>query len=301
MNNSKFSIALVISILALLFYAFISFMGMVYWQNGKITLALLLAIALVAVVLCCVVMMCKGRATRWKRIGTASQVFFGLIILVALGVSTIPFTHFMNMLEHKQKVTLAFDEAVRCSTEMDSCYDAYVEKRCDEYHNRLASLKVAQSTNPTEYAEVIGFAGGDSPVEKVQYLERGLEQALKGDSLESTRVKKNEWAQEVRNFSMWNIATIANLNSLDEKMAQWRDRYAELSRYRTRGVDYPEFTYNNYNTKTAELKAMITKVGGPGWVAILAALICFGLLLLPYFLTKRDLAAKESTIKEEAI
>ena len=65
MNNLKFNFAAVISIIVLLFYSYVVFMGLVYWLDGKIWKGVLYTVLLIAVVLVCVFFMCKARATRW--------------------------------------------------------------------------------------------------------------------------------------------------------------------------------------------------------------------------------------------
>ena len=51
MNNTKFNFAAVISIIVLLFYSYIVFLGLVYWLDGNKWKGLLYTLILIAVII----------------------------------------------------------------------------------------------------------------------------------------------------------------------------------------------------------------------------------------------------------
>ena len=61
MNKTRFNFAAVFSIMVLLVYAFIAFMGLIYWKNGELTIPLLLTLGGIAVVILCLYVMCVGK------------------------------------------------------------------------------------------------------------------------------------------------------------------------------------------------------------------------------------------------
>ena len=103
MNRSKFNFAAVFSLMVLLGYSYLMFMGLVYWREGSIAVPLLITIGFIALVVACLVIMCMSRATRWKRIGSIGQAIFGTIILLAFIASAIPFTNFMDVVASQNR------------------------------------------------------------------------------------------------------------------------------------------------------------------------------------------------------
>ena len=71
------------------------------------------------------------------------------------------------------------------------------------------------------------------------------------------------------------------------------DIYSKLSKnaHGYKGdTNYPAFTYEKFSNQNSKLKSMLTTMSMPSVISIIAALVCFAFMLLPYYLVEKDLA-----------
>lgn len=299
METSKFSFALVFSVIILLAYSYIMFLGMVYWQNGKIVLPAVLAAAFIAVVLACVIVMCKAKATRWKRIGNLGQVLFGTIILVAFLFSAAPFTNFMDVLGKKGTFETEINNVMTTAEELDSEYMAYAEERLDNYERRLESISAGKNIRPTDYEQYLGRAGGSTDREKIHHLTNSLRMKLLPDSLTDVQIERENWLMNASRMSVWNVMLPSNIAKINAEVSRWTDNYIRLSENTYEGEEAAAFQYPQFKTSLQTLTDQYVKLHVPSLLAILLALLCFFIMLLPYWITERDAAAKETGVLYE--
>ena len=297
MNNTKFNFAAVISIIVLLLYSYVVFMGMVYWKDGHIVLGLICSILLIAVVLACVVVMCKARATRWKKLGNIGQFLFGGIILMALIISSMPFAHFFNLLSKQKEINQSFEHAYTYATQINKAYTNYVETRKDKTREFLNNLDVTKGKdNPKLYRDVFAMPGG-SHSDKINRMITSLERTLLPDVLIKANEQNATRLKEGSKMSVWNVAMPNYINSMNEGVNKNVNTYTELSKkaHGYKGDNNSEpFKYEEFSNQNLKLKSMLTTMSMPSIISIIAALLCFGFMLLPYYLVEQDLAAGTS-------
>ena len=83
-GQKKFSWAMVLALIAVLFFAYIAFLGMQYHEMSESNTPICYAIGILLIVSLCCFGMCYGRATRNKLLGGGVQIFLGIIIFVTL-------------------------------------------------------------------------------------------------------------------------------------------------------------------------------------------------------------------------
>ena len=289
--NKKFSFSLVFSIVVLLAFAYITFLGLVYWREGNLSIPLLMVTGLIAVVLLCVVVMCKAKETRWKNIGTFGQIFFGIIILVSFLLSSVPFTNFLRVRHDKDDISEKVNAACEAAIAMDEAYSQYVEQRITDYQDNLNLMVMGKNIRPTEYVECVAGATGNTDKEKIDALTKSLRMKLMPDSTAVVVAERQEWITNAKEVKILNPLTPANINIVDQQVNGWLDNYQELSSIRYKGEDTQGFEYSQFESKLKQLTDTYTKFRFPSIWAILIAIACFGIMLLPYFLAEGDLAA----------
>lgn len=288
--GSKFNFAVVISVIVTLIYSYFVFMGAVYWCNGDWLRAMLLALGFIFMVVGCVMIMCMGRAARWKSVGIAAQVMFGLIALVILLLSAVPFSHFFSMMDKKQAITDSFEQTRTYAEGIENAYSDYIVQREEKMNNFLNTVEAGKGkANPAEYKKVFGKGAT-----KQNYQEQ-FNMLLKLSPADSiAHVRQMAWLNEAAGMSIWNINTPKNLAMLNEAVNKWLESYVEKSK----NVAYPDegyepFSYQEYNQSSQGLTSLLTSMEFPPvWWSIIIALVCFGCILLPYFLTDTSRAAK---------
>lgn len=297
--NKKFSFSLVFSIVVLLAFAYITFLGLVYWRSGNLSTPLLITAGLIAIVLLCVIIMCKAKETRWKNIGTFGQVYFGFVILTVFLLSAVPFTNFLRVRHDQKDISDKVKEACDAAIAMDEAYVNYVEQRIANYQDNLNLMAMGKDISPTEYNECVAGATGDTDEEKIAALTKSLRMKLLPDSTAVIVAERQDWITNAKEVKILNPLTPANINTVDQQVNGWLENYQELSSVRYKGEETQGFEYTQFESKLKQLTDTYTKFRFPSVWAIIVAVVCFGIMLLPYFLTDKDLAGAEGKKKKK--
>lgn len=278
----------------LLAYSYFAFMGLVYWREGDIILPIILVVAFIAIVLLCLTIMCKSRATRWRRIGSIGQVVFGTIIFVAFLVSAVPFTNFLDVLAQQKKFSTEIDNVLESAQQLDTEYQDYVDQRLDNYEEALRLVSRGRDINPAEYTRLLGNAAGNSDEQKIRNLSKSLRRKLVPDSISEVQEERQFWVGSAHDMSVWNIMLPRNIAKINEQVEGWSVNYTELSDFSYAGEDTEPFEFEEFESDLTTLTKRYTKLHMPTPLAIIVSLLCFAIMLLPYFMTERDVAGRVS-------
>lgn len=272
MRYFRMNWAVILAMIVLLGFTYISFMGSLYskYTGGDLLRAGLYALGVILLVSICVVIMCASRATRWKEIGTVGQIGFALVILVVFGISAIPFTGFMKAIEKKKEIRDRISHVKQVAENVDSIYNSYAESRVADYEQwlRADSLRCA-------VVEGMDFE------QKVANLKTSLENHLKPQSLTKCQNDRKTWLLEMEKMSVWNVYLPKNLKVLSNSVNDWVSGYVELSDVSFDGNRPTLFKYESIDEDSLKELGEINI----SWVAVLAALLSFFIMLVPYLIT----------------
>lgn len=290
MEKSRFNFAWVAAVIALLAFSYISFLGLVYCQFFGVGLCVLITLALDALIVFCVRLMCKAKHTRWLRLGLLGQMGFGLIVLVLLLGSSVMFAHFTRIIKERETIQNTYAAAVADAQSLGEKYDAYVDERCSYY---VASLKVLKASSP-EYKTLfnnsiaLGYAK-DTIIDKcVNNLHNLLKGSTDSGDLET---KREQWLSNI-SASVWNLSLPSNIRDITYTVNRWIDNYKELSSKRYTGeVNVQTFEETSFNENVAKLQSLCTIITWPSLLSIILAIISFGLILLPWIVTPKNIAS----------
>ena len=280
MRDFKVNWAVILALIVLLGFTYFAFMGVLYnkYVNGDLWKAGLFAGLVILIVAVCVVIMCVSRATRWKEIGTAGQVVFAVIILAVFGVSAVPFTGFMKAIDSKQEISDAIHNTKTLADEIDQSYNGYVDNRIITYDHWLHA-------DSTRYEN----AAGKNDSVKMANLTTSLRNRLQPQSLAKCQSDRQLWLSTVQGMSVWNIMLPKNLDMLNNAVKEWKEEYVTLSDISYDGNPPELFDYKVYDENP------LKELGefNISWVAIVAALLSFFFMLLPYIVTQPFIGSKE--------
>ena len=286
MEKAKFNFAWVAAIIALLAFSYISFMGLVYCQFYGVGLCVLVTLALDALIIFCVRLMCKAKHTRWLRLGLLGQIVFGLIVLVLLLGTSVMFAHFTRIVNQREIIQNTYVAAVEDAQNMGEKYDAYVNERCASYSSALKNLSSSSANYKSLFSNSLslGFSKDAIITKCVDYL-RNL---LKGSNENSDILsKRSQWLENV-SASVWNLSLPSNIRDITQSV----NKCKELSSKRYTGeIDVLTFEDSSFNKNVSSLKELCTKIGTPSILSIILALICYGLILLPWIVTPKNIAS----------
>lgn len=287
--RSKFNFGAVIALIVLLVFSYITFLGLVYWKNGEIIMPIVIVTCLILIVVSCVMAMCASKATRWKGTGLAGQIVFGLIILATFLFSAVPFTNFMDVISNQQKIKCEIKTMMISAGELDSSYINYANRRLNNYEDRLKLISKGKKIQPSVYSECLRGAAGNSDDEKINSLVKSLKRKLLPDSIRATQAERRLWLEKSSEMSVWNVKLPSNIAKIAAEVERWTDNYGELSQIIYSGENAQPFTYEPFSTAIEELAANYTQFHRPNLISIIAAIICFAIMLLPYWLTEKSI------------
>ncbi len=169
-------------------------------------------------------------------------------------------------------------------------YDSYVEARCTSYRESLSALNV----NSSEYNDIFknSIALGLSKNDIINRCVMNLELLLKGNVNNSDiEAKRDIWLSNT-DSSVWNLSMSKNIKDLTTSVNKWIDNYTELSsRTYTGETTVSAFEDNSFNKNAGILQNSCATLTAPEWWAILLALFCFVLIILPWISTPKNLAS----------
>lgn len=294
MEKSKFSFAAVFSLIVLLAYSYISFLGLVYWQNGKVAVPVLIIAGQIVMVMGCIWSMCMAKATRWKRIGMIGQVVFGAAVLIAFLASAVPFTNFMRVAEKESTILQGIENTVMSAKEIDDDYKRYVDARIDNYRSKLRLVSTGKDIRPSEYDECMGGAAGDTDEQKIENLSSSLRNKLLPDSTSVIQQHRQEWLDNTKDMSVWNVMFPANIATIREEVNGWSNNYSMLSSVMYKGEEAQPYEYKQFDNQLESVTSFYTELHLPTILAVVLAIAGFLIMLLPYFMTESDLAGAKS-------
>lgn len=289
MNKTRFNFAAVFSIMVLLVYAFIAFMGLIYWKNGELTIPLLLTLGGVAVVLLCLYVMCIGKESRW-RIGRVGEIVFGIIILATFVLAAFPFTNFMKVIGNQDDIKGRIDTLFTSAKNLDSAYDNYANERISKYESSLKIISSGKNIRPSEYREVLAGAVGNSDDEKIANLSKSLKRQLLPENMDTIRAERIKWLESANKMSVWNMLLPSNINKIANEVDNFVTNYADVSKNIRKGEKVQPFAYENLNNNLGELQQIYTKFSKPSALSLIVSLVAFLIMLLPYIVAQRSLA-----------
>lgn len=293
MKKVNFNFATVFSLMALLVYGYFAFMGLVYWKNGAVTVPVLFTLGGMLIALFCLFVMCMGKGSRWH-IGKVGEIVFGVIILCLFVAAAIPFTNFFKVVENQGRIKGKVEQFLISSKNLDQAYEKYAEDRIAEYESQLKLVAEGKSIRPAEYDTLLaGAAGADDNI-KIQNLTKSLRRQLLPKERESICKQRTAALEKASQMSVWNVLLPSNINKIATEVGSYVQNYTDLSSKIRKGETAEPFTYPEIKNDLNEIQTIYTHLSTPSFISILLSLICFLIMLLPYFITERSLAGRVS-------
>lgn len=270
---------MVLALLAVLVFSYIAFLGMLYHETTSSKTPVWIAIGILVIVSLCCFGMCYGKAERNKFLGKSVQIALGAVIFVVLVLAAIPFTNFLDVLGKSEDIKENVEEVFDYASNLDNRYAEYANSRIKDYENILSpevemSEESFLTTRPkNEYDYVISV--------KSQALRR----IILPESRRSIVEGRQQWLNDSKEMSLWNVATPDNLRKLRSVVSSWIDEYRTLSSNGFEDESFETFVEKEFSTSIDTCTAQFTHYHFPSIIAILITFIVFGVILLPYFLT----------------
>ena len=292
--QQKMNFAAVFAVMILLLFSYISFLGLVYWKNGDLMVPIILTLLFMCLVMALVLAMCKAKASRWLQLGKVGQIVFGVIIFCLFILAAIPFTNFLRVATDSDDIELKVRQTCKSAVGLDDAYEQYVNNRTLLYKDSLGIICAQKAIMPDFYNERVRNAAGITDQEKIDNIAECLTNHLIPDSTETIIAERHSWLKRAQNSTVWNPLMASNIRHLDEVVNGWMENYRELASVKFIGEHPETFDYPDFKSRVSELTKTYSVMQAPSFLSIIIALVCYFIMLLPYLLTEKSLASKES-------
>ena len=266
-RSGSSGIALTLTTLSLLTFAFFSFMGMEYLFRGDHRWAIGICLTGLLLLGVFLYLACWGKTTRNKLKGR----FFEALALIFAGVilfwGRTPFSQFFYVVEHEKEINALVIEAKQQAHDIDSLYAKYAHNRLTEY--RLYDKRHAKDS------------------QTATQLVTSIKRRLFPTAIDSIAAERSEWMSGLQTVNVWNIATAKNLNEMISASDEWTKQYATVSQviYEGEGEGCEPFSLSD-NDIQSRFDAL-TKPIAPSPLSNIVMVACYILILVYYFQSLR--------------
>ena len=305
MNQSKFSLADVLTVLSALAFSFVCFMGANFLNIGNDTVWGMphTAGCVVMSMVCSLLLFTtafgakrlKRTSNKFKTCFVSEVILLAFFVLFALFLASksSPFPHFFTVTAQKSEINSKLQTSITQAEDMFAEYESYAENRENLYKNKLKAVANAKSINPQEYAEY-GFVNNgvsdDKQIDtKMFTVHADLFPTNYSNTSTNNGIKEvaSGWLQNAKTItSGWKpIGIVGIVNDIEKNSNDWLNTLATLSQVRELGEQATDFVYT---LSFEDVKTYFTKLESPSALSLGLAAMTYVLMLLSWFVTKRS-------------
>lgn len=281
--NYPYGLSLTLACSGIIVFSYLAFLGLVFHYKGAMLKPILLSAVGLAILIKCLITMCKSKSERQWRRGLPKEIGVSLLALCILGLGSVPVSRFLSVWEKEMAVKNATHETISSIVAMPAAYGTYVDERIKSYKAKLSDLK----ENSKEYNQAVKGAGGKNKDEKVNSICSSLRRRIYPTGLDSLFQKRNEWLISLPPFNPWNIYAARNIRIIGETGTDWGEKLVKLSSTFYLAEDAEPFSHLQLSNKLQSFENEYTRYCPPSYKGVLALLFCFFLILLPYLIIRR--------------
>jgi len=300
MNQSKFSLADVLTVLAALTFGFVCFLGINLFTLGNTSQSVVLAVV-IFVLLCGTAFgakLLKRTSRKFKTCFIWEMILLGLFLLFAIFFAISPFPHYFAVSGKKAEIQNKLTTSIVQAENMFAEYEHYAGNRENLYKNKLQSVAKAKNINLSEYAEYGFESNGISDEKQIENKMFTVHADLFPTNYEDMKQVGSSWLANARNIvENWKpIGIVGVVNEIEQNSNDWLNTLTELSATREKGEQAEDFAYN---LSFDDVKKDFTQLGKPSLLSVgLAVLTCF-LMLLSYLISRRSPKTTIGTAKRK--
>lgn len=274
----RFSWGHILAFLALIFIAYVTFMGITYLTLGNFGYAGIGALA--CVVLLAVFLLGaqvkKGAPTKFYK----SIIWERILLLmspVVLVLAFYPYNHFWSVLDQEDEIVKDFNTSISYAHEIFDEYESYANKRIDTLSYRISKLSSEQQQNRTDELRLL----------------------LLSKNYDKLKSEAKSWIDNAsKSSTVWNVFLLGNVDNIIEAVGKWTSDLSTVSSKHLKCEDYDVVDFGaecNAKQKTVQgLANLKSKYANKDYkiniVSLVTMIICFLMLLCPYFIQERHAA-----------
>jgi hypothetical protein len=291
MNQYKFSLADLLTLLAALIFGFVCFLGANFFTLGDTVGSFILS-AIIAVLLGGLAFgakLLKRTNRNFKSCLIWEMVLLTLFVVLAFFFATnSPFPHYFAVSGKKADIQKKLSASITQAENMFVEYERYAENREEIYNSKLRSVAASVATNPALYAKyefVYNVAVQTQIKNKMFTVHADLFPSNYTGSAGIKAVAQKWLAQAKNTTNGWKpIGIVTIVNEVEQNSLEWLNTLTELSKVREKGEQAKDFACP---LSFDDAKTAFKTQGKPTLRTIVLALLLYVLMLLSWFVTKR--------------
>jgi hypothetical protein len=309
MNQSKFSLADLLTVLTAVAFGFLCFLGANFYTLGNvpksITVAIIITILLFSTAFTAKLL--KGTSVNFKPRFIWEVILLVVFTLLFVFFTYMPFSHFFTVLANQSIIEIKIKTSITQAENMFPAYEVYAEKRKASYYAKLNSVISASLNSATQYTNY-GFKVGVSNEiqinKKMQNITFQLFPSNYTDPNTKEGIKEvaNKWLLDAKNLTVnWKPIGITNVVvDIETKSNEWLSTLVEISKIREPGDKYMQTKdFDGKLPPPNDIKQHFTTVEKPSVTSLLIALLMWVLMMLSWFVTKRSTKSTMFTVKNK--
>ncbi len=318
MNQSKFSLADVLTVFATIIFGVVSFLGADFLNIGNakvwgmshpagcIVMAIVIALLLGGTAFGAKLLKRTSRNFKTCFIWEIVCLFFFVIFAVFFTTKSSPFPHFFTVQSHKTEIKEKLQTSITQAENMFAAYETYADNRENLYKHKLQSVVAARNTNPAEYKNygfdgISGVSDASQINTKMFTVHADLFPTNYSDTINKNGIKEVAYvwlndAKSATNSWHFPIGSTEVVSDIEKKSNGWlKDGFTEgnapyksliqISQVREQGEIATDFAYP---LGFDDVKTYYTKIESPSILAFTLAIVVYILILLAYIFTERS-------------
>jgi energy-coupling factor transporter transmembrane protein EcfT len=296
MNQSKFSLADVLTVLAALAFGFVCFLGTNFFTLGNTGQSIILAVVIAVLLggLAFGAKLLKRTSRNFKTCFVWEIVLLVLFAFFAIVFANSPFPHYFVVSKQKADIQSKLSASITQAENMFAGYERYAETREKLYKSKLRSVAAAKSINPSKYAECgfenNGIADNKQIDNKMFTLHADLFPTNYSDTLNQNGIKEVAitWLSDSKKIlaNPWsfNFGAVEITKNVEKNSNKWLGMLTGFSSVREPCEQAEDFVYD---LSFDDVKNHFTTLGKPTTPSVCWALLAYALMLLSYLISKR--------------
>jgi hypothetical protein len=295
MKPSKFSLADVLTVLTAIAFGFICYLGKNFSTLGNIsvsiTWAVIIAVSLAGTAF--LAKLLKRTSRNFKTNFILEKVVLLLFTVLTVFFAYSPFPHYFNVSENKIEIQKKLQASITAAENIFTEYEGYAQNRKTTFKSSLDAA--VSMENPGDLRKYDFKAKGEVPynaqiVHKMSTLHTDLFPSNYSDTINKNGIKEIAivWLTKAKeDIDNWKPIGIVNVvNNVEKNLNDWLNQLIGFSKQvNVKGEKYPDFS-NNLNID--DVRTHFTTLGKPTPLSIGLAAGAYLLMLLSWFITKRD-------------
>ena len=278
----RFSWGHILAFLALIFIAYVTFMGITYFTLGNFV------VAGIGAVICVIVLAAfllgaqvkKGTPTKFYK----AMVWERCLILLSPIVLTLafyPYNHFWSVLSQEDKIVDDFKTSISYAHGIFDEYESYAHRRIDTLAITLSNVSSENRSNRVDELTLL----------------------LLSKNYDNLKYEANSWIDNsAQSSTVWNVFLLGNVDNIEEAVDKWNrnlnivsSKHLLCEKYEVEDFS-PDCQAKQETINGLEnLKARYSNTEFKfNLMSIITMIVCFLMLLCPYFIQERNAANCEN-------